>query len=50
MLEAVLDERKTQKEAGVSEDVIKATDLLLLAVQQVIQMCKKAKSAAMGGA
>ncbi|WP_067584064.1 site-specific integrase [Endozoicomonas ascidiicola] len=44
VLDAVLEERKRQEKAGVSEFVIQATDRLLLAVQQVIQLCELAKS------
>ena len=39
----ILSERKRQKEAGVSVHVIQATDRLLLAVEQVIQMCGEVK-------
>jgi hypothetical protein len=44
VLEEILNERKRQEELGVSPNVIQSTDLLLLAVQQVILMCQKAKS------
>ncbi|MEW8472038.1 MAG: site-specific integrase [Candidatus Thiodiazotropha endolucinida] len=44
VLEEILKERETQKEAGVSEHVIQSTDRLLLAVTQVIQLCEKAKA------
>lgn len=43
VLEEVLNERKRQKVLGVSQSVIQATDILLLAVQQVILLCKQAK-------
>jgi hypothetical protein len=39
----ILAEREKQQEIGVSQHVIESTDRLLLAVEQVIQMCKKAK-------
>ncbi|WP_067514841.1 site-specific integrase [Endozoicomonas ascidiicola] len=44
VLETVLDERKRQESAGVSKFVIQASDRLLLAVQQVIQICKQVKA------
>ncbi|MCG8073720.1 MAG: site-specific integrase [Candidatus Thiodiazotropha taylori] len=44
VLEAVLKEREQQKQAGISDNVIKATDRLLLAVKQVIQLCEEAKA------
>ena len=44
VLEQVIDDRERQKERGVSPNVIKSTDRLLLAVTQVIQMCEKAKA------
>ena len=40
----ILSERANQNELGISPNVIKATDRLLLAVEQVILLCKKAKS------
>ena len=45
VLEEILHERSRQKERGVSLNVIQSTDRLLLAVQQVILLCKKAKLA-----
>ncbi|MFA6015688.1 MAG: site-specific integrase [Gallionellaceae bacterium] len=45
VLEELLVERKRQEELGVSPNVIQSTDLLVLAVQQVILMCNQAKSA-----
>jgi len=44
VLEVVYAERKRQSELGLSRDVIQATDRLVLAVEQVIILCKKAKS------
>lgn len=44
VLEEILSERKRQQECGASSNVIQSTDLLLLAVQQVILLCKQAKS------
>lgn len=41
--EIVLEDRKRQQENGVSIFVIESTDRLLLAVEQVIQMCAKSK-------
>jgi len=46
VLEELLAERNRQKEAGISESVIRATDRLLLAVKQVIQLCEKANAKA----
>lgn len=39
----ILNERKRQTELGVSPNVIQATDRLLLAVEHVIILCKRAK-------
>jgi hypothetical protein len=39
----ILNERQRQKNLGISPNVISATDRLLLAVEQVIIMCKQAK-------
>jgi len=47
VLEDLLVEREEKVEAGVSENVIKATDRLLLAVTEVISLCKQAKAEAM---
>ena len=44
VLEKVLEERQRQEELGVSKHVIQASDRLLLAVQQVIQLCAEAKT------
>lgn len=44
VLEEILSERKRQKVFGASSNVIQSTDLLLLAVQQVISLCKQAKA------
>lgn len=44
VLEELLVERKRQEELGVSPNVIQSTDILVLAVQQVIMMCRQAKS------
>lgn len=44
VLNELLKEREDQEKAGVSVNVIQATDRLLLAVQQVIQLCEVAKS------
>jgi len=44
VLEELLVERKRQEDWGVSPNVIQSTDLLVLAVQQVILMCNQAKS------
>lgn len=44
VLEEIVAERKRQEAIGVSLSVIQATDRLLLAVIQVIQMCKKANN------
>lgn len=41
VLNEILAERTRQKELGVSDNVIQSTDRLLLAVQQVIVMCKQ---------
>ncbi len=41
VLQEVLAERKKQKELGISNNVIQSTDRLLLAVQQIIVMCKQ---------
>ena len=41
VLEEILNERDRQRDAGVSSGVIGSTDRLLLAVQQVILMCKQ---------
>jgi len=43
VLEDVLSERARQSELDISSHVIQATDRLLLAVQQVILMCKSEK-------
>lgn len=43
VLEEILEERERQRKNGVSQFVIAASDRLLLAVQQVIQLCQKAK-------
>lgn len=42
----ILSERERQKNHGVSKFVIQSTDRLLLAVEQVIQMCASSKSEA----
>lgn len=42
----ILAERENQQEIGVSQHVIESTDRLLLAVEQVIQMCHEAKEVA----
>lgn len=39
----VLDERKKQEELGISPNVIRSTDKLLLAVQQIVLMCEAIK-------
>jgi hypothetical protein len=44
VLDEIISERKRQEELGVSPNVIQSTDLLLLAVQQVILMCRQVKS------
>lgn len=44
VLEEILTERKRQKESGASSNVIQSTDLLLLAVQQIILLCNQAKA------
>ncbi|MDD8060215.1 site-specific integrase [Shewanella metallivivens] len=44
VLNEILAERKKQQELSVSKNVIQSTDRLLLAVQQVIIMCKQASS------
>lgn len=44
VLNEILAERKKQKELGISNNVIQSTDRLLLAVQQVIMMCKQEQS------
>lgn len=44
VLDEIISERKRQEELGVSPNVIQSTDLLLLAVQQVILMCRHVKS------
>ena len=44
VLVEIQNERKRQQELGVSPNVIQSTDRLLLAVQQVILMCKLTKS------
>jgi hypothetical protein len=41
VLEEILEERAAQKAVGVSGHVIQATDRLVLAVKQVIQLCKE---------
>lgn len=41
VLNEILAERTRQKELGVSDNVIQSSDRLLLAVQQVIVMCKQ---------
>jgi hypothetical protein len=41
VLNEILAEREKQKELGISSNVIQSTDRLLLAVQQVIVMCKQ---------
>lgn len=41
VLQEILSERERQEESGVSPYVIQSTDRLLLAVQQVILMCKE---------
>ena len=40
----ILAERAEQQQAGVSQFVIESTDRLLLAVEQVIMLCKQAKA------
>ena len=44
VLNEILAEREKQKEIGISINVIQSTDRLLLAVQQVIVMCKQDQS------
>lgn len=44
VLNEILAEREKQKEIGISNNVIQSTDRLLLAVQQVIVMCKQEQS------
>ncbi|MCG6200538.1 site-specific integrase [Psychromonas antarctica] len=44
VLNEILAEREKQKEIGISINVIQSTDRLLLAVQQVIVMCKQEQS------
>lgn len=44
VLEEIVAERKHQEELGISPNVIQSTDRLVLAVQQVILLCKRAKS------
>ena len=44
VLNEILSEREKQKEIGISNNVIQSTDRLLLAVQQVIIMCKQKQS------
>jgi hypothetical protein len=44
VLKEILTERDRQRGAGVSPEVIGSTDRLLLAVQQVILMCKQKTS------
>ncbi|MCB4438270.1 hypothetical protein LHL20_18725 [Alteromonas sp. McT4-15] len=41
----VLAERERQQEIGISQSVIESSDRLLLAVEQVIQMCREVKEA-----
>lgn len=43
VLESVLIERESKRRLGASEFVIQSTDNLLLAIQEVIQLCDKAK-------
>ena len=50
VLEEVLNERRRQSEEGISSNVISSTDRLLLAVQQVIHLCQKAKLERLRGA
>lgn len=40
----LLEERRRQQAAGVSKFVMQSTDRTLLAVEQVIQLCRKAKA------
>jgi len=49
VLQDLLTERERQKGAGVSENVIKATDRLLLAVKRVVQLCEQVKDEATQG-
>ncbi|MBB1398093.1 site-specific integrase [Pseudoalteromonas sp. SG44-8] len=44
VLNEILAEREKQKELGISNNVIQSTDRLLLAVEQVILMCKQTRS------
>jgi integrase len=44
VLEEIITERQRQEKLGLSPNVIQATDRLLLAVKQVILMCKEEKS------
>lgn len=44
VLEEIVTERKRQEELGISPNVIQSTDRLVLAVQQVILLCKQEKS------
>jgi len=44
VLEEILQERERQEGVGVSSYVIQSTDRLLLAVQQVVDMCVKEKA------
>lgn len=44
VLKEVIDEREQQKLLGVSSLVIESTDRLLLAVEQVVQMCRTTQS------
>ena len=44
VLQEILEERNRQAEILISPNVIQATDRLLLAVQQVVLLCKEAKA------
>jgi hypothetical protein len=44
ILDDLLSERKRQKVQGVSKHVIQATDVLVLAITEVVGLCKQAKA------
>lgn len=44
VLESVLEERDNLRKKGASQFVIQATDRVVLAITEVIQLCKKAKN------
>lgn len=50
ILDSVLSEREALRQRGASEFVIQSTDRLLLAIEQVIQLCDAAKLEGKGGA